>query len=119
VRRRVVLLVALGCVLHGALGCGPSPAVTIAPIGQSPAGSLTPGAASVPIGIVLGFEVTADASAVVTAAVDDEALATVAPTTQSTEFVLIGVATGQTTLHVFVNDQEAAELSVQVTSAAP
>jgi hypothetical protein len=118
-RRRLVLLVALGRVLLVAPGCGPSPAVTIAPVGESPAGSLTSGAASVPIGIVLGFAVKADASAVVTAAVDDEALATVAPTTQSTEFVMVGLATGQTTLHVFVNGQEAAQLSVQVTPAAP
>jgi hypothetical protein len=88
-------------------------------VGQSPAGSLSSGGASVPVGVVLGFEVKANASAVVTAAVDDETLVTVAPTTQSTEFVIVGVATGQTTLHVFVNDQPAAELSVQVTPAAP
>jgi hypothetical protein len=108
--------------LVGALavsGCGASSEVTVTSVGQSPAGSLSPGLASVPVGIVLGFQVKADSAAVVTAAVDDSTLAMVAPTTQTSEFVIIGVATGQTTLHVFVNNQEATELPVQVTATAP
>ena len=77
-----------------------------APVGRPIAGGeLSPGLASVPVGIVLGFRVKPDSSAVVTAAIDDSSLATVAPTTQASEFVIIGLATGQTTLHVFVDDQ--------------
>lgn len=99
--------------------CSTTPPVTIQSVGQSPAGSLSPGLASVPIGIVLGFRVTANSSAVVTAAIDDPSLATVAPTTQASEFVIIGLATGQTTLHVFVDNGEVTELPVEVTPSAP
>jgi hypothetical protein len=100
-------------------GCGPSSAVALTSVGQSPAGSVSPGLVSVPVGIVLGFQVKADSGAVVTAAVDDSTLATVAPTTQASEFVVIGMATGQTTLRVFVNNQAATEVPVQVTAPAP
>ncbi len=111
-------LLAVFAALVGA-GCSTTPVATLQPVGQSPAGSVSPGFASVPVGIVLGFRVTANSSAVVTAALDDTTLATVAPTTQSSEFVIIGLATGQTTLHVYVNNSEWTELPVQVTQSAP
>jgi hypothetical protein len=110
----LVLVAALSLV-----GCTTSPATTIASVGQSPAGSISPGLASVPVGVVIGLQVKADSAAVVTTAVDDTTVATVAPTTESSEFVLIGMAIGQTTLHVFVNNQEALQLPVQVTAPAP
>ncbi len=116
-RARSVLLVLVAALACG--GCSTSPAVTLQSVGQSPAGSLSPGLASVPVGIVLGFRVTSSSSAVVTAAIDDPSVATVAPTTQASEFVIIGLATGQTTLHVFVNNGEVTELPVEVTTSAP
>jgi hypothetical protein len=103
-------------------GCSTTPAVTLQSIGQAPSGPSGPvstGLGSLPVGIVLGFRVTANSSAVVTEAADDPSVATVAPTTQTSEFVVIGQAIGQTTLHVFVDDKEAMELPVQVTAPAP
>jgi Flp pilus assembly secretin CpaC len=114
---RVRSLLALAAALVA--GCSTQPAVTLEPVGQSPAGSLSHGLDSVPVGIVLGFRVTANSSAVVTEAIDDPSTATVAPTTQASEFVIIGQAMGQTTLHVFVDNKEAMELPVQVTAPAP
>ena len=99
--------------------CSPSTAVTIEPVGQSPGGTLAAGLASVPVGVVLGLHVTAKSSAVVTAAVDDPTLASVAPTTQPTELVVIGMATGETTLRVFVDNRESIDLPVQVGPPAP
>jgi putative type II/III system pilus formation protein len=103
-------------------GCSTTPAVTLQSVGQPPSGPSGPvstGLDSVPVGIVLGFRVTANSSAVVTEAIDDPSVATVAPTTQTAEFVVIGEAIGQTTLHVFVDNREAMELPVQVTASAP
>jgi Pilus formation protein N terminal region len=102
-----------------AAGCSPSTAVAIEGVGQSPGASVSSGQASLPVGVVLGFQVTARSSAVVTASVDDPTLATVAPTTQATEFVVIGLATGETTLHVFVDNQDSIDMPVQVTGPAP
>jgi hypothetical protein len=116
VRARSLLLALVGAFVGA--GCSTTPAVTLQSVGQSPAGSLSPGLASVPVGIVLGFRVTANSATVVTAAIDDPSLATVAPTTQASEFVIIGLATGQTTLHVFVDNGEVTELPVQVTTSA-
>jgi hypothetical protein len=99
--------------------CSPSPETTIVAVGQSPAGSVSSGLASVPVGVVLGFQVKANSSAVITAAIDDDTVAAVAPTTEASEFVVIGTVTGQTTLHVFVDNQEAIQLPVQVTAPAP
>jgi len=100
-------------------GCSTSSAATLESVGQSPGASFSPGLASMPVGIVLGLRLTGSSSAVVTAAVDDPTVATVAPTTQASEFVLIGLAAGQTVLHVFVNDQESTELPIQVTASTP
>jgi Pilus formation protein N terminal region len=116
--RALRVLLGLAAAFSGG-ACSTSPAVTLQSVGQSPAGSLSPGLASVPVGIVLGFRVTTSSSAVVTAAVDDPSVAAVAPTTQASEFVIIGLATGQTTLHVFVNNGEVTELPVEVTASAP
>jgi hypothetical protein len=115
---RALLSMVLATVLSGA-GCSPSTAVTIDPVGQSPGGNLSSGLASVPVGVVLGLQVTTKSSAVVTAAVDDPTRAIVAPTTQPTELVIIGLATGQTTLRVFVDNRESIDLPVQVTPSAP
>ena len=101
-----------------AAACTASPSVTLEPDGTSPAGSFSPGLVSVPVGIVLGFHVTANSSAAVTAAIDDPSVATLAPRTQASEFVIIGLVTGQTTLHVFVDSREATQLPVQVTGLA-
>ena len=112
-------LALLAVALTGA-GCSTSStAVTLEGVGQSPGASVSSGLATVPVGVVLGFHVTAQNSAVVTAAVDDATLATVAPTTQGNEFVVIGTATGQTTLHAFVNSAEAIDLRVEVVGPAP
>lgn len=108
---RPVLAIAMGV----AAGCSASPKVTLESIGTSPAGSFSPGLASVPQGIVVGFQVNANSATAVTAAIDDPTVASVAPTTQAAHFVVIGLSPGQTTLHVFVNNQEATELPVQVT----
>ena len=116
--RALVPLVVLAVALSGT-ACSTSTAVTLAGVGQSPGASVSSGLATVPIGVVLGFRVTTQSSAVVTAAVDDTTLATVAPTTQGNEFVVIGLAMGQTTLHVFVNSGESLELPVQVVGPAP
>jgi hypothetical protein len=101
------------------LACSPPTAVTIQAVGQSPGASFSSGLASVPVGVVLGLQVTAKSSAVVTAAVDQPTLVMVAPTTQPTELVLVGMALGQTTLRVFVNNQESIDLPVQVTPPVP
>jgi Pilus formation protein N terminal region len=101
-----------------AAGCSTAPKVTLAAAGTSPAGSFTPGLATIPVGIVLGFDVNDESATPVTAAVDDPTVATVAPTLKGSQFVLVGVAPGQTTLRVFVNDQESTELPVQVIGAA-
>jgi hypothetical protein len=115
---RALPSVVLAIALAGS-ACSPSTAVTIQAVGQSPGGNLSSGLASVPVGVVLGLQVTAKSSSVVTAAVDDPALATVAPTTQPTELVVIGLAPGQTTLRVFVDNNESIDLPVQVTPPAP
>jgi hypothetical protein len=99
-------------------GCSTSPKVTLAAAGTSPAGSFTPALATIPVGIVLGFDVNNQNATPVTVAVDDPTVATVAPTLKGSQFVLVGRATGQTTLRVFVNDQESTELPVQVIGAA-
>ena len=99
--------------------CSTSAAVTLTGVGQSPGASVSSGLATVPVGVVLGLRVNSRSSGVVTAAVDDTTLATVAPTAQDNEVVVIGLATGQTTLHLFVNNAEALELSVQVGGPAP
>jgi hypothetical protein len=101
-----------------AAGCSTASKVSLQPVGQSPAGVVS-GLDSLPVGIVLGFRMNASSSAVVTEAIDDPTVAIVAPTTQASEFVVIGLATGQTTLHVFVDNSEAIELPVQVTPSAP
>jgi hypothetical protein len=54
----------------------------------------------------------------VTAVVDDPTIATVAPTVKGATFVLIGLAMGETTLRVFVNDADSVDVPVQVVSAA-
>jgi hypothetical protein len=101
-----------------AAGCSPSPKVTLSALGTSPGASFASGGATVPVGVVLGFGVTVETSTAVTAAVDDPTLATVAPTVNGSQFVLIGLATGQTTLHIYVNDQDTTDLSVQVVGTA-
>ena len=102
-----------------AAGCSTTPKATLESIGTPPAGSFSPGGASVPQGVVTGFQVNASGTTAVTASVDDPTVATVAPTTQASQFVLVGLSPGQTTLRVYVNDQESAELPVQVTPQAP
>ena len=117
-RSRSMVIPVLAAALLGA-ACSTTPRVTLqATGGASPAGSFSPGLAEVPEGIVLGFRVNANTSAAVTAVIDDPTVATVAPTTSFAQFVLVGLASGQTTVHVFVDNQEAAELPVQVTSPA-
>jgi hypothetical protein len=118
-RRSRSVVVAVAVALFGA-ACSTTPRVTLqATGGASPAGSFSPGLAEVPEGIVLGFQVNANTSAAVTAVIDDPTVATVASTTSFAQFVLIGLASGQTTVRVFVDNQEAADLPVQVTSPAP
>jgi hypothetical protein len=114
----VTLGVASAAVALAATGCSTSPNVTLKPLGTSPGATLTQGLATVPVGVVLGFAVALDSASPATAAVDDPTLATVAPAVQGSEFVLIGLATGQTTLHVYVNNQEATELPVQIVASA-
>jgi Pilus formation protein N terminal region len=110
--------VAVVTVALAATGCSTSPSATLKPLGTSPGATLTQGLATVPVGVVLGFAVGLEGSTPATAAVDDPTLATVAPAVQGSEFVLIGLATGQTTLHIYVNNQEATELPVQVVASA-
>jgi hypothetical protein len=99
-------------------GCSASPKVTLAAVGSSPGAAFSSGGATVPVGVVLGFGVTVESSTAVTAAVDDPTLVTVAPTVNGAEFVLIGLATGQTTLRVYVNDEDQTDLSVQIVGTA-
>ena len=91
---------------------------TLEGVGGSPAGSVSPGLVSVPVGIVLAVRATGTTSDVITTSIDDPTVATVAPTTQTSEFVVIGLAQGQTTLHVFAGSSEATEVIVQVTPPA-
>jgi hypothetical protein len=98
--------------------CTTTPTVTLQANGSSPAGSFSGGLAQVPEGIVLGFKVNANTSAAVTATIDDTSVASVVPTTTFSQFVIIGLVAGQTNVHVFVADQEAAAFEVQVTSPA-
>ena len=116
--RVVTLAAATAAVALAATGCSTSPNATLKPLGTSPGATLTQGLATVPVGVVLGFAVGLEGSTPATAAVDDPTLATVAPAVQGSEFVLIGLATGQTTLHIYVNNQEATELPVQVIASA-
>jgi len=97
------------------VGCGAAPGVAIQSVGESPAGSVSPGLISVPIGIVLAFQATTDGSTPVTASIDDPAVALFAPTTQTSKFVVVGLSQGQTTLHVFVGGTQATQIAVQVT----
>jgi hypothetical protein len=91
---------------------------TLEEVGGSPAGSVSPGLVSVPVGIVLALRATGSSAEVITTSIDDPSVATVAPTTQTSEFVVIGLAQGQTTLHVFAGSGEATEAIVQVTPQA-
>jgi len=116
--RVVTLVVTAAAAALAATGCSTSANATLKPLGTSPGATLTQGLATVPVGVVLGFAVGLEGSTPVTAAVDDPTLATVAPAVQASEFVLIGLATGQTTLHIYVNGQEATELTVQVVGSA-
>jgi hypothetical protein len=102
-----------------AAGCSTSSAVTLAPVGTSPAGSFSSGLASVPAGVVLGFKVTNASAQAVTATSDDPTIALVAPATQQGEFVIVGVAAGTTTLRVYANDQQAESLPIVVGPSAP
>jgi hypothetical protein len=109
-----------GLVLAGAMtlgtACSPSPTIHVA--GNSPAGSVSPGLISVPVGVVLGFEAVPESSDVVTASVDDPTVATVTPTTQASTFVVIGLVQGQTTLRVFAGGLQTNQLAVEVTPVA-
>jgi Pilus formation protein N terminal region len=111
-------LAAVASLASLAAGCSTPRNVTLTAAGSSPAGSFTPGLATIPVGVVLGFDTHVESSTPVTASVDDPSVATVAPTTQGSQFVLIGLVAGQTTLHVYVNDQESTELPVQVIAPA-
>lgn len=108
----------LGVAVVAAGGCTTSTRVQLTAAGTSPAGSFTPGLVTIPVGIVLGFDANVESSTPVTAAVDDPTVASIAPTMQASQFVLVGLATGQTTLRVYVNNQEATELPVQVIASA-
>ena len=110
--------IALAAVAAAVAGCSPSTKVALSAVGTSPGASFSTGGATVPVGVVVGFSVTVETSTAVTAAVDDPTLVTVAPTVNGSQFVLIGLATGETTLHVYVNDQDATDLSVQVVGTA-
>jgi hypothetical protein len=122
VRYRIALAIRgtlLGALVLLGTACSDSSRVTLEAVGTSPGATLSTASASVPVGVVLGFHVTSDAAMAVTATVDDTTIATVTPTIQTSEFLLVGLATGQTTLHVFVGDQPAIEVPVQVASAVP
>jgi hypothetical protein len=117
-RMRAGALGLLACMLASA--CAPSSAVaTIGASGSSPGASISGGLATVPVGIVLGFQANAQSTTAVTATVDDPSIAVLAPATGDGQFVLIGTAVGQTVVHVFVNDTDATDLQVQVTPMAP
>ena len=109
---------ALGVAVFAAGGCTTSTRVELTAVGTSPAGSFTPGLATIPVGIVLGFDTNVESSTPATAAVDDPTVASIAPTLKASQFVLVGLATGQTTLRVFMNNQETTELPVQVIASA-
>jgi hypothetical protein len=111
---RVTVAVAV-CAANSACS---SVATQLSPVGDSPGASFTASAATVPVGVVVGFSATSESSMPVTASVDDTTIATVAPTVKSGTFVLVGLATGQTTLHVFVNDADAVDVAVQVLPTA-
>ena len=117
-RRRVGLLGLLASML--APSCAPSSAnATIGAAGSSPGASISGGLATVPVGIVLGFQANAQTATAVTATIDDPTIAVLAPATGDGQFVLIGTAVGQTVVHVFVNDTDATDLQVQVNPMAP
>jgi hypothetical protein len=102
------------------IGCtAPGAAPVVAQTGSSPAGTFSPGLATVPVGIVMSIQVSAASSRAVTATIDDPTVATVAPTTRDGEFVIVGTAVGQTTVHLFVDDSDASDLTVEVTPRAP
>jgi hypothetical protein len=111
----------LAFILLSALpACTPSSAVaTIGATGSSPGASISGGLATVPVGIVLGFQASAQSTTAVTATIDDPTIAVLAPATGDGQFVLIGTAVGQTVVHVFVNDTDATDLQVQVNPMAP
>ena len=102
----------------GMVATGCSPSTTISSVGSSPAGSVSPGLISVPVGVVLGFEAQSDTSGVVTASIDDPTAATVTATTEASKFVVIGLAQGQTTIHVFAGGHETNRIAVEVTPVA-
>jgi hypothetical protein len=100
--------------------CSPSSAVaTVGPIGSSPGASISGGLAVVPVGVVQGFQVSAQSTMAVTATIDDPTVAVLAPATGDGQFVLIGTAVGQTVVHVFVNDTDSTDVQVQVNPMAP
>jgi hypothetical protein len=89
-------------------------ATKLSATGTSPGATFSASGTTVPLGIVLAFAASSEASTPVTATVDDATIATVTPTVNAGTFVLVGVATGQTILRVFVNDADAIDVPVQV-----
>jgi hypothetical protein len=80
-----------------------------------PSGGLSDTRASVPVGIVLELDVQPlnyDGAVSVSVQADDPAVASIVPMTTPNQFVLIGVATGTTTLHFFANGAAATNLTV-------
>ena len=107
----------LALALTGCTAATASPVVT--QTGSSPAGSFSAGLATVPVGVVMSFQVSTQSTTAVTATVDDPTIATVAPTPRDGEFVLVGLSVGQTTVHLFVDGRDASDVAVGVTPRAP
>lgn len=119
---RVRAALAAATMALGLLGpaCAPSSAVaTVGPIGSSPGASISGGLAVVPVGVVQGFQVSAQSRMAITSTIDDPTVAVLAPATGDGQFVLVGAAAGQTVVHVFVDDTDAIDLQVQVNPMAP
>jgi len=103
-------------------GCStppPSPQVSITGSGAASQGAgLTSSLASVPVGAVIELTIApTETEDTVTVTVDDPTLAMAAPMTVKDQFILVGLAPGSTTLHVFLNGQETHVLSLSGVSA--
>ena len=107
-------------VLAPMMGCAQPGSIQLSSVASSPVGSFTSSEGTVAIGTVVAFSAQPqdssgkDTGATVTASVDDTTIAQVIPVSWTNEFVVVGVASGTTTLRVQANGDETSTLPIHV-----
>jgi len=120
---RRVLAMAFGGSLVACSSSPPSPAVLAVTLTSPPVGEgLTDAGLSLPVGTVAEIDVCptddgGDIDGSVSARADDSTYAVLAAMTTPNQFVVIGVAPGDTTVRFFFNGQETTSLTIDGTPA--